>query len=173
MALDIDKLAILANQLDGIDEVADLLNLDEDFIQYAIENNALDFQQTAELKRAISDFELDNELQFEYGLNAQEIQQHAEQLNVVHSRLASNEGIDAFRESVANNELSMDDLETAEIFFSNSYLTPNIQNAVLSWVAVGNNPKEFLEQFELDGERLDGIEDSAFWEWYRDTFYGD
>lgn len=39
------------------------------------------------------------------------------------------------------------------------------------WFGNDRTAKEFLEPFAAGGYRLDDIEDSEFWEWYRNTFY--
>lgn len=180
---DLNKLAILTNELGGIDEVAELLETDEDLLQFAIEGGGVTFAQDAEINRALNNFILDKDSQDEYQIDIEKLfgindngystgAGYDNALEDVSSAINDQDDINLFRWAVADGRVELDELATSSLLFKQGHSTPNVIDKIVSWlVEDAHNAKEFLDLFELDGFNIQDVQDSFFWEWFRETFY--
>lgn len=180
---DVNKLAVLTNELGGIDEVSELLEVDEGLLAFAIEGGELTFNQDAEINQALNRFILDREARNEYSIDIDRLfgiddlgyttgQGFDDVLSNVSNAINDADDINTWRWAVADGRVTLDELETSSLLFKQGHSTPKVINKLVDWLVDNEHvAKTFLDLFELDGFRLDDIEDSFFWEWFRETFY--
>lgn len=183
---DLNKLAVLLNLANGdFNELANDMQIDADILAAAIETgeSSLNRNDRLELDEKLARYERTQLDDFEQA----QIEDYTNAVNDVTSVIDDFRNGDEMRKAIVNDRLSLDDLESAYLFFGNGYSTPNIQNKIIEWLndfdvvtdENGNERKEyhnantFLECFESDGYHLSDIKDSHFWAWYREIFYGD
>jgi len=166
----LQKLAVLINDLGGYDVASDALGIDENILHYAVEGNALDRIQDAQLTSAYANLELDNEIQNEYGIDFDNIDTVADDLQTLEFFTGDIERANDIRELVADGKIDLDDVQSNYGLFAD--LNERHQDKLIEFIKDGGDAREFFEAYENDGDIWD-IEDSDFWEWYRDTFYSD
>lgn len=170
---DLNRLAILINQNESdIYSLADKLGIDSSIIENAIigGESSLTRNERLELEETMSRFErleLD-----EYG--QAELQDLTDILNEIETYIDDFRNGDTLRGLLAENRIELSELERLELLFGQGNSTLSIQNTLIDWLEENEHKAQtFLDLFELDGFRIDGIKDSAFWAWFRETFYND
>lgn len=184
--MDRNKLAILTNELGGYDEAGERLGVDADLVQRAVEGGRLNNFEVAEIDKGFAslyDAGADNadlDLLYLFGI-ADAPGQRGLTDSVYHAESAfyNPERENLFRAAFAEDRITQDDLYDAVDFFNDGYLTEKIQDKILTWLSEDDEngephtAKEFLDAYRADGKDLfrEDLEESAFWEWFRETFY--
>lgn len=166
----LDKLAIISNELGGMDETAELLGVDTTLIEYALEGGILTRSQQAELQRSYADFELNYQAQQDYALDLDIIDEQAETLRTAEKFINDNDLASDFRYAVSEGLITLDELENGYGLFAD--LPPKQTEMIINWLVDGNSASGFINAY-LNDDNIWDIEDSEFWEWFRDVFYSD
>ena len=192
-----NKLAVLINQYGDIYNVADELNTSASAIEKAINGESLTRLESANLDEAFARFEKKAiRGKNDYDLDA--LDYFEAQLSDVIESLDDFESGDLFRKIFTERakkkyrrnytdengdkkykylnkkvpKVTLEDLTELDLLFNNGYATLAIQNRLIEWLGEGEHKAEtFIKYFKKDGYRLDNIKDSAFWAWFRETFY--
>lgn len=185
----INKLAIIANEY-GIDGAANILNIDENLLDYALRGNILTRQQQGRLEVAYGSVmaedepEIDIEKVEDLGKS---LQQAVKWVN--EERFHGDELKDSFRYLVSRGQVSEEDLidrgnktavgNLASYAIFAEGITPKIKNMIINYFV--DNPDEtmdeFFEAYISDKQHALGIwhdpdlTNSDFWKWFRETFY--
>jgi hypothetical protein len=165
--MDRNKLAALANDLGGLDELADTLGIDNSILESAIKGESLTRFDSAEIDIAYANFEKNND-----ELYLASIDDTADLLNDSGMLTGSITVSDNLREAFAENRISEQQLGELYTLWGN--LTAFQSENVAAWLNSGGGNAELLANLYTNEEDLFGnYEDSDFWEWFRDTFYND
>jgi hypothetical protein len=174
--MDLSKLALLANELGGIDEVAELLNVDENDLQFALEGGKLEPRRSRVITRAYLDFEDDEDLQKKYNIDLDKINKvQTEALDQAIEYMPEKQYQDIFRFAFAEGRISQDYLETDKTakvrgYDLFAYLGLHQVDAVMNWVNEGNSLDDVLAKWINDIEIGGGMmpKDSLFWDWFKE-----
>jgi hypothetical protein len=175
----VDKIAILSNEY-TIPETAEMLGVDNDFLEFALQGNLLNTKQTAILEHAYSGLKIshDDEIDFAELERLAEILQQAI-IFVNEERYHGNELKDNFRYAVATGRVNVDeDLDKYLLF---GVLAPAHKAKIMEWLVQDDEDGEphtadkFFDAYSEDLEDAGGIwesvSESLFWAWFRETFY--
>lgn len=156
MATDLDKLAAFVNMAGGYDVASDLLGLQDYEIEFFVSGSPLSFEQENQLSRALSGFALDYEKQLDSGLDPQEVYTtYAEIISDINEKIADFHNVDAFREIVANGQITKDELDDFDTLFGQGDATLPVQAVIMDFLKEGGNASDFLEPFAKSGYRID------------------
>jgi len=152
----------------GLDGVADRLELSEDFIERCIAGNDPDRREQAILDRAFADYEI---TELERG-DTSEIDRIGELGNAIDriEYFAGEGNWESIREGIASGLIDPEGFEIYENLAAN--LTDSQLERVMEHVATEGGA--ILETIFSDYDFQDDYffeDDSAFWEWFRETFY--
>lgn len=174
--MDINQLAILVNKLGGYDETQKVIKVDSEVIERAITGERLSRFEQAELENGVNQLYLKPTLAEKNNIDLEEIEDFTTHLQHITDRLHNVDFESQLRASVANDLITPDELDVGAELFIN--LSPSQQDLVSDILASGDPETigEMLQSFFEDHANGGGfwdIENSAFWEWFRETFYGD
>lgn len=189
----IDKAAIIANVY-GIDGAANVLNVNEDLLNYALEGNRLDRRDTAIIQRGYDDAIInDADIDFD------KVEHYAERLKtaieaVNEERYEGDRLKNQFRYIVAEGKFDIEKgltiagdafawealMDTGRSLTGDERgMTPRVKHMLLEWMSQDDTTAEQINNM-LDIWRLDlefnpeideGINQSLWWAWFREIFY--
>ena len=198
--MNLNQLAILLNQFGGVHNLADELNTNANAIQKAIDGESLSRLESANLDEAFARFEK-KAIKGKIDYDLDELDEYTTQLENVLEALDDLDNIETFRKVFADKKkrakyrryytdengkqrykylnkkkpvISLNDLEKLDLLFNDGYATLAIQSKLIEWLNEENHSAAtFLNKFKKDGFslRYDRLKDSAFWQWFRETFY--
>ena len=179
----IDRATILANEY-GIDGAAELLQVDIDFLDYALRGNRLTSKQDALLEKGYVNLRLERD-----DIDLDELEAYARNLKqaiiwVNEEQYVGNEFKNTFRYGVANDQIPLKELSGEEkiegyTLFAQG-LDGNHRSKINDFIAGGGDTREMFEAYRKDIEEKGTIffafgdeefNESYFWEWFRETFY--
>lgn len=183
--MDRNKLAILTNQLGGYDETEKAIGVDAELIERAVSGEHLTHKETAQIDRGFSElYEYPTEIDLETLFGTSDYDKGLTgDLDDTERFFYDVDFSNNFRQMVAETDFDIGLLNRGGSMFAN--FTPKMMSDVNALIASneGNVGQEIAEMFEAyisDGEngipfwRQDQLaHDSEFWEWFRETFYGD
>lgn len=171
----VDKATILSSQY-GIDGAAELLGVDEDFLDHALRGNRLDRRDTAILQRGYDNLIIDNQ-----DIDFDSVEKFAEKLQqsiifVNEERYHGDDLKNTFRYEVAEQKVDITELENIDSLFLSNRMSPAVKAKVIEWLSEEDHTADvFIEAWKLDLENSDGFVDdiqaSYWWAWFRETFY--
>lgn len=153
---DINKLAILVNQADDLQEFAEKLDIDADIITDALINgeSSLSRNDRLELGEKLQRYERVNLNSYEQA----ELEDYAELLNETSLFIEDTENAQKFIQAFAENKINLDELETANLFFPQGDNTNNVQTMIIVWLnesdfyIVKNKTKNKTLNLEFDSK---------------------
>jgi hypothetical protein len=180
---DLDNVTILANQY-GISETADMLGVDEDFLDFALRGHPLSRTQRALLSKGYNDLILSGETDIDFDL----VEDYAETLAlsiifVNEERYHGDELKDAFRYVVAEGKFDIveglgeiDGTVVIQSLMLHNKMSPASKAKIIEWLLDEDNNADRMiaawrEDLENTGGFIEELESSRFWAWFRDTFY--
>lgn len=176
------KLAILVNMLDGYDEAESATGVPAELIQKAIEGEQLTGYENALLETGFNKLYLEDDRGLDlddlFGMRQTKFGEPTAEgtttglLDKTLDFLDRTDLQNEFRALVADGSVDLGDLETGFGLFAN--LTSHQAEMVLDGLRSGDaDAGEMFAAYLADGMDFWNIEDSDFWEWFRDTFYDD
>lgn len=175
--MDRNKLAILTNQLGGYDEVERVIGVDQELVQRAVEGQQLTSIQQAEIETGFNQLYLDKELALDNGIDINAIESLSKDLSDTVNFFYDQDAENRFRQGVADGVVDANDLADGGTLFAN--LTSSQIDKVLSLLETDEASDEisnlfsfYLQDYYSEVDFWD-VQDSLFWEWFRETFYGD
>lgn len=178
-----DRVAILANEY-GIENTAEMLGLDTDFVDNILQGFIPTIKQSAQLEHAYTGLQLENdEINFaeveHYANNLEQAMIFANEVDFVGTKFK-----DTLRYSVANQQIDIKKhLENTgaapSYFLFADGLTPAHKEKIFAFLLEGNDADEMFEAYNEDRDTFgtiwfdneQGMQESHFWKWFRDTFY--
>lgn len=186
----LDKIAVLINDLQ-YEQAGEALDVDLDLIEHAIKGGVLNRLQQEELRGAYSDVYRDRELQREYDIDIQYVEDQAAIItDAIRQKDIDNQN--TIREGVADGEIDLEKFtrnkggtrilrqlnntqlgRILDAFANQKRGVPNIKYVDGEAVPVRHfDINEMLDAAELDGYDITSeVEDSQFWAWFRELFY--
>lgn len=164
--MNVNKLAVFVNQAGGIDSAANIIGIEPELLQRAIENQDLNVFETAEIETAFNQLYLEPELAFENDIDLDELENAASELDLIDIFIDNENLISDFKQLYANGEI--DNLDAFKEMAAN--LNTRFLEATIEWIKQGNDASELFDNYETGGNFWD-LDDSEFWAWYRETFY--
>lgn len=178
--MNINKLAILTNQY-GINDLADLLNIDTDVIQDVLQGAEISRFDMADLDEAFAKLEK-KALRGKTDFDLDELEEQSEALENVLYMIDDTDNQELFRKIFALDykkkryrrnytdengnkkykylykktpKIEIEQLETLTTFFANSENNLRVQGLILEWLSDENNQAQtFLDKFKKDGLSL-------------------
>ncbi len=184
----IDKLAVLAN-LNTIDTASEILDTDVDLLLKAIEGYRLNRLEQERLRGSYSELYQDPNLQNQYNIDIDYVEREAailtDSIKEVDLELAQ-----IFRNVVSNGEIDLDTFDKGYHLLGGTLPRNQLARILESYQELAEKGfyttyidgkevhrtnkidlNEMFEMYEADGFDIWNIEDSEFWEWFRELFY--
>lgn len=174
--MDVNKLAILTNQLGGYDQTENVIGVDAELIQRAVAGESLTPMETAEIETGFNQLYLDPDLAFENNIEVHELEGLASDLAFTTQFLYDADFANTFREGVANDTIDPETLDEGGPLFANLTRLQTERIAELIGSDEGDKREQVALMFDAylaDHGDIWDVDESAFWEWYRETFYKD
>lgn len=175
--MDINKLAILANRLGGVDVVSDALDVDIDLIQKTINGEYLTNYEQALIDTAYARLELEPQIAIEYDIDTSEIDNLANELELANNFIADVQLENQFRGLVADQIIGNQDVDLSEATSLFANLETNRVRTILNKATeldakqVAKFIKKMFDSYNADDQNIWEVEKSRFWAWFRDQFY--
>jgi hypothetical protein len=168
---DLNKLAVLINQHNSdISAVANAMQIDVSIIDAALNygENVLDRNDRLELEEKLARYERIELSEYEQA----ELEDYTNNLDEIESAIDDFRNGNTLRQCVAFDKIDLTDLDDFDLLMKQGVMTLSIQNRIIDWLIDNeHNATSFLDAFRNDDYRIDGITESEFWAWYRETFY--
>lgn len=171
----LDKIAVLSNILD-YEQASEILDTDEDLLLKALQGGALNRYELEEIRGQYSQVYRDSQLQDDFGIDIDNVEQKASILTDALKALDDLDSMLIFRNAVADGEVSLDKLEKGYGLFKD--LTRSQAGAILDkWLqnqsgnivtTRGFDLDEMFDMYFADGGDFWNIDESLFWEWFRE-----
>jgi len=168
--MDSNRLAVFVSQY-GYTEAEQLTGIDADLLQKAIAGERLSDYEEALIDNGYSNLQLYESDYVDFDSINKDAAFLSEDVQSLALFQQEPELYDSLLESVSFNQIDMDDLREHYGLFAN--LSYNQADKLFAWLEDDekNEAKEFFEAYELDGDDFWDIDESAFWEWFREVFY--
>jgi hypothetical protein len=162
---DINRLAVFIAEV-GYNDAERLMGIDADLLQKAVAGETLSNYEEALIDNGYSGFTLVNHE--ENYVDMDYINQVSDKLDLAVGFINDSELADSFRESLSFGQVDLDSLVENYGLFAN--LSIRQMEDLFDWLSDDDNrnAKDFL-----DLEFSWNLDDSEFWEWFREVFYGD
>lgn len=176
-----DEIAVLANIAGGIDEAADILDVDVEWLVNLFLGGNLNRMQERELEGQYRDFARDVNAHELFDIDIDYVEQEAAIVKETRRLIDDVESGDILRQAIAESNLTLEKLNKGFTLFDN--LTRSQTGKILdAWVEqqglyydFGIEPTFSLDDmFDVYGDDNNNfwdMEESEFWAWFRELFY--
>lgn len=166
--MDREKLAALASDSDGIFNASQILDVDENIYFRAVQGLSLSRLDRADIDSAWAFFEKTQDEDY-----LQDIDRLASRINDSVMLQNNSDFTDNFMLVVAEGQITTQQVEDLYTLWGN--LNGYQANVVMEKFATDPdfNADRLTELYSREEDLFNDYENSAFWEWFRETFYGD
>ena len=182
MAIDATTVSIIAAQVGGIAELANIAGVNVQDIMDVLAGKRISVEVRRKLEPILNDLEL-GDLATEYDIDADEVADTAKNVNDILWRDMPEPAMKSqLLTGIAQGHIQLSDfdlIEDANVWSIDVFgdLTVVQAEALLEFMAQGNDISEGLALYISDtltnGSIYDNVEESLFWKWYRENIYGE
>lgn len=173
--MDANKIAVLSNQLGGLDELENVIQVPAELLQKAINGEPLTRFESEDIDSGIlklTDRGASSDIAIDNGIDINDINTLAETMDLTERIMQDSIAMEKYRQLVAMGALDATDIRDNWTIFGN--LTNAQTNKVLDAAINSDRPdlRAMFQAYQADeGDIFGDLEESEFWAWFREMFY--
>ena len=175
--MDANKIAVLSNQLGGLDELENVIDVPAELLQKAINGEPLtrfEIEQVDEGLQRLGRYNISSDIALDHGIDLSDVNTVSDAAAFVDFQADADISAQ-YRQIIADGLLDFDDIVSAKTMFGelSNKQTSMMFDKILEMDAP--DARDVFQRYIRDGESggifSKDLKDSEFWAWFREMFY--